>query len=1029
MCWRFLQAEDFAFLAQSGCVAVKGIDDVADFDQLNRAFKQLNIPDEEVDWVYSTVAGILWLGNIRFESKKIPGTAGEGSAVSSKVPLENSAEFLHVKPEQLTKALTQRTIVVNRQRTTIPLDPAGAKDAACALAKSIYGKLFDWLVRRINVATKGEKGRFIGVLDIFGFEIFERNSFEQLCINYANEKLQQHFNRQTFKEEEAVYVSEEIKYDPVPFIDNQPVLKLIEGKPVGLLVALDDALKVGKSTDEKWVKLMDKEHSKKACYPVDPKLRRKYPLMFQVNHYAGRVRYDAEGFLEKNKDALFLDGEEALGGSSHPLMARMYRKRSGGPRQTSTASGRFRKQLSSLMVTLNKCEPGYIRCIKPNNQKAKLKFDTRMCMEQLRYAGVYEAVAIRKIGFPFRLSHKQFLSRFNCILMQDDRSWLALKGTTPQEKIQSLISQAAADISGVVIGKTMCLYRAREHRLLQLMRHLALERLVPDCQRVVRGFFAREVKRRLLRANAELRKALDVGNDITLLEHAVARSTEIIGSFASMFHFNPPLLADAIALIRKLEQWTNVTKEFERLEAINANACFGELASAVNLAESIMDIPHTEFQTRMFEFSKKRLSECAAITIDPEARAALEVLDRDRMLAILEKAREQNYNSPELEEIADVLSWGEAKFVKAQLKRAVELKDDTRKMTREIRLTEIYLEEHKLQFEFTKYHHLRHPVDFASRFWIPWKRKELAKLMLVHQVTPIHTSLTDFHVKARSLHKCILGFMGDRKYPNRNDLAVELLTKGFSDAEIATEIFCIIIKQLTKNPDTGAPSPEATRDGRALMALCCSCLPIDPVFENFLLSFLMFKLGLDGSKMIAVLNERKYQGSKFTAPPTSSDVQSIIDEVFGRQGRSAADRTPAKFSRQRSIFALTKSGVGATKIPQAAADESAEVGDALDHEAAEAEAAAVLAAASVAGQGSAAGGSKEDATGAVESPPAPKSPVVKKVPSGVRKLAIAGWNFDPPMHDEHMLAFKEGETLVILETVRASSCQLHCCHF
>ena len=189
-------------------------------------------------------------------------------------------------------------------------------------------------------------------------------------------------------------------------------------------------------------------------------------------------------------------------------------------------------------------------------------------------------------------------------------------------------------------------------------------------------------------------------------------------------------------------------------------------------------------------------------------------------------------------------------------------------MTREIRLTEIYLEEHKMQFEFTKYTHLRHPVDFASRSWIPWKRKELAKNMLVHQVAPLHASLTDFDVKSRALHKCILGFMGDRKYPNRNDLAVELVTQGFDSAEISTEIFCIIIKQLTKNVETNMPSPEASRDGRALMALCCSCLVIDPVFENFLLSYLMFKLGLDGSKMVATLNKRKYKGNIYTSPPS-----------------------------------------------------------------------------------------------------------------------------------------------------------------
>jgi myosin-7 len=1010
--FKLTAAEDFRFLAQSGCVKVKGIDDSKDFEELNRAFTLLKIPAEEVEWVLSTVAGILWLGNLEFSTVAIKGTAGVGSKVSSETALENAAEFLHVKKELLSGAVTQRTIIVNRNRTTIPLDPDAARDAASSLAKSIYGKLFDWLVKRINQATKGDKGNFIGVLDIFGFEIFERNSFEQLCINYANEKLQQHFNKQTFKEEEAVYVFEEIKFEPVPFIDNKPVLHLIEGKPCGMLVSLDDALKVGKTTDEKWVSNMDKQHGKKKCYVLDTRLRRKFPLMFQVQHYAGMVKYDAQGFLEKNKDSLFLDGEEALNASSSPLMAHMYRKRNQGPRQNTTASSKFRKQLSSLMVTLNKCEPGYIRCIKPNSNKAKLEFNSRMCMEQLRYAGVYEAVSIRKIGFPFRLSHKQFLSRYHCILMQDDRSWLKLEGNTIQERIESLVKQARADVSGVVVGKTRCLYRAPEHRLLQLMRHLALERLVPDCQRVVRGFFAREMKRRLLKANEGLRRALDVGNDIELLQAAMVESTNIIGSFAVLFDFNPPLVNEVINLIRKLEQWTMVTKEFERLETTDPNSCFADLASAINMADSIMDIPHTEFQTRMYDFSKKRLSECAAVRIDPEARASLEVLDRDRMVKILEEARADNYNSPELEEIADILSWPESKFVKAQLKRAVELKDQVRRMNREIRLTEIYLLEHKMQFEFTKYPHLRHPVEFASRSWLPWRRKELAATMLIHQVAPVHASLTDYNVSVRSLHKCILGYMGDRRYPNRSDLAVELVTQGYNNVEIATEIFCLIIKQLTKNVETNMPSPEATRDGRALMALCCSTLAIGPDFENYLLSYLMFELGLDGSKMIAVLNERKYQGlGVFTSPPSASEVQGIIDRVFARKGRSSEDvRSAPTFSRQRSVFKLNDTGLGGRKVPAAA------TGEVLDHEQAEKETEIALADPDVNSTKEANNAAKSCGKSANTSGDKIPEVVVHPVPPGKRKLAKAGWNFDPPMHDENMLAFKEGEILVILET-------------
>ena len=233
----------YTYLNQSGCVDLDGMDDRKEFEDVLKAMNHLQFEKEEVDWAFRTTSGVLHLGNADFGSKNVKSKDGgqsHGSINTNVGDVKVAAEFFGVPSEELMYALVNRSIIVRGEKSVIPLTPEDARAAKDALAKDIYGRLFDWLVQRVNLSidigntTANNKGgtpiNFIGVLDIFGFEIFEVNSFEQLCINFANEKLQQHFNRHTFKEEESVYISEEVEYTKVKFIDNQPVLDLIEGK-------------------------------------------------------------------------------------------------------------------------------------------------------------------------------------------------------------------------------------------------------------------------------------------------------------------------------------------------------------------------------------------------------------------------------------------------------------------------------------------------------------------------------------------------------------------------------------------------------------------------------------------------------------------------------------------------------------------------------------------------------------------------------------------------------------------------------
>ena len=972
--YQLTKPSDFYYMSQSGCVQVPGINDAKEFDAAVRALRALKFTPDQVDFITSTTAGLLFLGNLKFADQTFGGTADKGSKVTTTSDLNQAAKLLGVAPDVLSKAVTNRTIVVGMTRTVIPLSKEAAADAKDAIAKAIYGRLFDWLVKRINKATEGKRGKFVGVLDIFGFEIFETNSFEQLCINYANEKLQQHFNKHTFKEEEAVYLSEEIEYTKIPFIDNQPVLNLIEKKPKGLLVALDDAIRVGKATDETWMKTMDTTHRKKKCFPFDPKLRRKFPLKFMVQHYAGKVVYDGDSFIEKNRDMLFLDGYEMMAGSKSKFMKTLFPKRKSGPTKSDSAGGKFRRQLSSLMKLLNRSEPGYIRCIKPNDTKSKSNFQTQMCIDQLRYSGVFEAVKIRKTGFPFRLTHKRFVARYRCILSRADGTVIPLEGGTDLIKnIKSIVKHAIADISNVVIGKTLVLYKAREHRLLQLMRHLALERLMPYCQGVVRGCLARELAKRLRKAGGVIQKALDVGNDIALLDEAIGKVTGIIGSLTVLFPgYVPPEVAIAKTLRRKLMQWVKVTKQLEDLASKDPNDCFAELNAAINSAESIMDIPHTKHQTEVYERAKESLNNCAASKIDPEAREALWLLDRDRMVTVLGEAQSYAYTNADLEEISRLLQLPESAFVRLQLKRAVERKDPAMRVNREIRLTEIYLEEHQLQFEFSNYAKLKHPIEFANSSFFPWGRDKLADGMLKFTAKPVHTSMTEMGKAskvAKNIHKCILGYMGDRQYTNPASLVLEMLEKGVESEATATEIFCLIIKQMTGNP------VEASRQkGIELMALGVSIMPISTDFEYYLMTYINSFLPRP-QNFISTLHERKYADDPKTAEPVpaADEIAKIVDQVLNRE-------------QGRSRYSINPSSAGFNDVKKAAKT-----------------AVAISAKAKPSGTGS--------STEAKPPPtPAPQPPK----PSGDQfPEAVAWWDF--VAHDDSMMSFEEGDKLRIIE--------------
>lgn len=382
------------------CTTADGIDDESEYDNVIRAMNILGFESDEIDWIKDMIAAVLLLGNIEFDKGEENGL--DISLIKNHDLINQISKLLNVPASELEKWLTHKEFKPPGVEAIIqPTNPKEAKDNTDAIAKEIYSNLFNWLVERINKSVKGKKGRFIGILDIFGFEIFEKNSFEQLCINYTNEDLQQHFNHSTFTEEEAVYKRENISYEHIKFIDNQPILDIID-KPEGIFFYLNEMRRVPGGNDSKLLnQILNHFSSQSKIIHSSQK-----PNCFVLNHYAGPVIYDIIGFLNKNSDFLLPRLYELLSESKNPRIGMLFPMENIETKRKITICTQFQKQLSDLMANLKKTYSRYIRCIKPNNNKVPNEFESIMCLEQLTYSGVFEAVKIRKLGYPFRLTHK-----------------------------------------------------------------------------------------------------------------------------------------------------------------------------------------------------------------------------------------------------------------------------------------------------------------------------------------------------------------------------------------------------------------------------------------------------------------------------------------------------------------------------------------------------------------------------------------------------------------------------------------------
>eukprot|EP00930_Biecheleria_cincta_P038623 TRINITY_DN26530_c0_g1_i1.p1 TRINITY_DN26530_c0_g1~~TRINITY_DN26530_c0_g1_i1.p1 ORF type:complete len:1428 (-),score=259.66 TRINITY_DN26530_c0_g1_i1:341-4579(-) len=410
-------------LGKSSTDTIEGKSDAARFAHTCSALGLVGVEGDLLTKLLQALAGVLLLGELEFE-----GDESASLLESSKEKASHVAATVQVDSEGLVHALTKRTLKMRNESVIKQLTPAEASGTKDAVAKELYSRLFDWLVGKICAATKAHGGdavNFIGLLDIFGFESFAINRFEQLCINYANEKLQQKFTLDVFKAVQQEYADEGIPWDRIEFKDNAPLLELIEAK-LGIVAMLNEECVRPKGSDENFVSKLSTVHKEATRYFSRPKLGAQKELQFTIQHYAGSVTYTATGWLERNKDSISDDVVMLLRGSGNALVAEVFAeldpsgsgasdpsaKKSTG---SATVVTKFKTSLTQLMETVGQTHTQYVRCIKPNKVKSPIELDNAMVIEQLRCAGVIEAIRVSRAGFPARMTLKEFLQRFQIL--------------------------------------------------------------------------------------------------------------------------------------------------------------------------------------------------------------------------------------------------------------------------------------------------------------------------------------------------------------------------------------------------------------------------------------------------------------------------------------------------------------------------------------------------------------------------------------------------------------------------------------
>jgi myosin-5 len=515
--WGLLPVEHFEYLNQGGSPVIEGVDDKADFEATRQSLTTIGVSHEKQAEIFALLGALLHLGNV-----KITATRTDSVLAPNEPSLVRACGMLGVDANEFAKWTVKKQLITRGERIMSNLTQQQALVVRDSVAKFLYSSLFDWLVETINngLATEEVNARassFIGVLDIYGFEHFAKNSFEQFCINYANEKLQQEFNQHVFKLEQEEYLREQIDWTFIDFSDNQPCIDLIEAK-LGILSLLDEESRLPMGSDEQFVtKLHHNFAAEKSKFYKKPRFGKS---SFTVCHYAIDVTYESDGFIEKNRDTVPDEHMEILRVSSNVFLTEVLdaailvrekdsatagntkghapsgRRMGVAASRKPTLGGIFKSSLIELMHTINSTDVHYIRCIKPNEGKTAWNFEGPMVLSQLRACGVLETVRISCAGYPTRWTYEEFALRY--YMLVPSKSWTSEIREMANTILKNALGQSTnKGIDKYQLGLSKIFFRAG---MLALLENLRTTRLNESAIMIQKNLRCKYYRRKYLEA-------------------------------------------------------------------------------------------------------------------------------------------------------------------------------------------------------------------------------------------------------------------------------------------------------------------------------------------------------------------------------------------------------------------------------------------------------------------------------------------------------------------------------------------------
>jgi len=475
---------DYSYLGETPGIAydVAGIDDVADFEAVKLSMTRMKLTPDEITSILRKVAGVLMLGNVRFVGKTI-----EGQDNAAELPVEGrkslgiACDLLDLSPQKINDALTTTPKKIGGEAVTQRVTAPMAAVLRDSLAKAIYERLFHYIIQRLNAtvqSTAGISSEFMGLLDIFGFEVFKQNSLEQLLINITNEYLQKNFVDVAFDAETKLYRAEEVSTAELVWTDNKAVIECLIGKKDSVFSMLEDCCLAPSSSDEVLVAQMKKLLKEN---PTFKEAKEKGTVCFTICHTIADINYDSTGFLGKNRDILKAELLDVVKTSSEAVMKQMFvdvAVERGKLAKGQLIASQFLQQLSSLMQLIRQSEPHFIRCVKPNEDKSPL--GSAMCwnaakvLNQLFSLSILEALQLKQLGYSYRRPFQDFCQQFRLLDPAAVDSDMDRK-----ECAKSLLERSGLEPSEWTLGKTMAFMKPDSLKILVNSQREAMQAWIP----------------------------------------------------------------------------------------------------------------------------------------------------------------------------------------------------------------------------------------------------------------------------------------------------------------------------------------------------------------------------------------------------------------------------------------------------------------------------------------------------------------------------------------------------------------------